>query len=310
MAFSRSAIPSTLAALACLAAVISVPGCSVRKLAVNKLGDALAEAGSSYASDDDPELVRDALPFGLKTIESLLAESPKHRGLLLAAASGFTQYAYAFVLQDADEAEDRDLEVAKATRLRARKLFVRGRDYGLRGLDAAHPGLAGSLKADPVAAVRGAGRADVPLLYWTAAAWGAAISNGKDDLDLVADLPIVEALLRRALELDSAWDTGSLHELMIPLEGGRSEAAGGSVTRARAHFEIAVEMAHGGRASPFVSLAEIASVQSQDRKEFESLLNRALAVDPDARPGWRLANLVAQRRARWLLGRTELLFAE
>ena len=38
-----------------------------------------------------------ALPFALKTIEALLAEAPEDRNLLLAACSGFTQYAYAFV---------------------------------------------------------------------------------------------------------------------------------------------------------------------------------------------------------------------
>src|SRR5262245_35221422 len=104
----RFAIPALATALL----LAGGTGCSVKKLAVNKLGDALAEAGTTYASDDDPELVRQALPFGLKTIESLLSESPRHRGLLLAAASGFVQYAYAFVQQDADEAEDVDLAVA------------------------------------------------------------------------------------------------------------------------------------------------------------------------------------------------------
>ena len=67
-------------------------GCSVRRYAINKLGDALADTGTTFASDDDPELIRGALPFSLKLIESLLAESPRHQGLLLAAASGFTQY--------------------------------------------------------------------------------------------------------------------------------------------------------------------------------------------------------------------------
>ena len=46
----------------------------------------------------------------------------------------------------------------------------------------------------------------------------------------------------------------------------------------------------------------------QNRAEFDALLARALAVDVDRRPEWRLANLVAQRRARWLLSRTEALF--
>lgn len=79
-------------------------GCSVRSMAVNKLGDALSGGGTAFATDNDPELVKAATPFSLKLMESLLSESPDHRGLLLAAASGFTQYAYAFVQQDADEA--------------------------------------------------------------------------------------------------------------------------------------------------------------------------------------------------------------
>jgi predicted anti-sigma-YlaC factor YlaD len=57
-------------------------------------------------------------------------------------------------------------------------------------------------------------------------------------------------------------------------------------------------------------LAETVSVQKQDRAEFQSLLNRALAVDPDARPEWRLENILMQRRARWLLAQVDELFAE
>jgi hypothetical protein len=79
-----------------LTVLLGLSGCSVRKIAIKKLGDALAESGATFASDNDPELVRQALPFSLKLIESLLAESPDHRGLLFAASSYFTQYAYAF----------------------------------------------------------------------------------------------------------------------------------------------------------------------------------------------------------------------
>ena len=40
------------------------------------------------------------------------------------------------------------------------------------------------------------------------------------------------------------------------------------------------------------------------------LLEKALAIDPDARPDERLANLIAQRRARWLLSHTDELFVD
>ena len=53
--------------------------------------DAVAQSGGTYGSDDDPELVRDAVPFGLKTMEGLLVEHPEHKGLLTALASGFNR---------------------------------------------------------------------------------------------------------------------------------------------------------------------------------------------------------------------------
>jgi len=90
-----------------VAAAIAIQGCSLRQVAVNSIGDALAGGGDVYAADDDIELVGAATPFGLKTIESLLAASPEHRGMLLAAARGFTQYAYVYVQLPAEEAEER-----------------------------------------------------------------------------------------------------------------------------------------------------------------------------------------------------------
>ena len=90
-------------------ALLAASGCSIRHFAVNQLGDALAGGGGTFASDNDPELVKAAVPFSLKLMESLINESPKHPKLLLAASSGFTQYAYAFVQEEADELEDTDL---------------------------------------------------------------------------------------------------------------------------------------------------------------------------------------------------------
>ena len=93
-----------------LLTIAATSGCSVRKFAINKIGDALAQGGSTYESDDDLELVQGALPFGLKLVETMLEESPKHRGLLFAAAQGFTSYAYLAVQQDMERAKGKDYE--------------------------------------------------------------------------------------------------------------------------------------------------------------------------------------------------------
>src|SRR5512139_2403487 len=99
-----------LAVLVCLLGLSST-ACS---LVINKVGDALASGNSVYATDDDPDLVWEAVPFGLKTIEGLLAKSPRNKNLLLAASSGFTQYAYGHLQQDADFIEATDLTAATA----------------------------------------------------------------------------------------------------------------------------------------------------------------------------------------------------
>ena len=289
--------------------LLLLSGCTTLKhAAVNKLGDALAGGGTAFASDDDPELIRAAAPFSLKMMESLLAETPRHRGLLLAAASGFTQYGYAFVQQDADELEATDVAAANAARDRARRLFLRARDYGLRGLAVTHANFSAALRADPRATLRACETADVPLLYWTAASWAAAIAIKKDRPDLIAELPQVEALLDRALALDETFDRGAIHSLLISYEMARAGAPGDPAARSARHFERAVALGGGHAAAPFVALAEAVCVQKQDRARFESLLREALALDADTQPASRLVNLIMQRRARWLLGRIDELF--
>ena len=284
-------------------------GCvSVKKAALNQVANALAGSGTAFASDSDPELIKQAVPFSLKLMESVVAENPRHSGLLTALCSGFTQYGYAFVQEEADEIESRDYTRADAQRVRARKLFLRARGYGLAGLELAHDGFTRALAANPRGAVRVAKKNDVPLLYWTAAAWGAAISLGKNDPALLAEIPEMEALIDRALELDETWDEGSLHEFLITYEMTRQGTAGDAAERAAFHFDRARELSHGFRASVYVAYAEAVCVEKQQSVKFEQLLQQALAIDPDAHPVLRLSNLVMQQRARWLLGRKSDLF--
>jgi len=289
--------------------VLSLGGCSIRKTAVNKIGDALANTGSNFAADDDPELVGQAIPFGLKTMEGLLEESPKHAGLLLAATSGFVQYAYGWVQLEADIVEAKDLARATELRGRAQKLYLRAREYGLRGLELDSPGLRTALQRDAKAALAGTKRKHVPLLYWTAVAWAGAIALKVNDSELSADQGVVEALARRALELDEGWDLGSIHEFFISWEAARS-SIGGSLERAREHFDRALAISQGRRAFPYLSFAESVSVVRQDRAQFREMLDKALAVDVSRKDAQRLANLLAQKRARFQLGRVDDLFVE
>jgi predicted anti-sigma-YlaC factor YlaD len=284
-------------------------GCSVRNYALGQLGDALAASRTTFGSDEDPELIRAAAPFSLKLMESVLAGLPEHAGLLAAAASGFTQYAYAFVQQEADEREAEDVAAARALRARARALYLRGRDYGLRALEVRHAGFAAQIAGEPHRALSRLEPADTGCVYWTTVAWAAAIALSKDSAQALADLRTVDAMVARLAALDPDLEDGALHAFLITYETGKPGARDAEA-RARKHFEHAVRLSSARRAGPYVALAESVSVAAQDKREFAALLGRALAIDVAARPEWRLENTVMQRRARWLLARTEQLFLE
>ncbi|HWE24509.1 MAG TPA: TRAP transporter TatT component family protein, partial [Myxococcales bacterium] len=241
--------------------------CSPKSYALRQVADAMSSSGqnSVFARDDDPELVRDAVPFALKTMESLADRLPDHLPLRLALARGYTQYGYAFVQEDADESTDAD--VAKALRERAARLYLRAREYGLEGMKIARGVTAEELRGKEqarAAALAKLSRDDVPLLYWTMAAWAAAISQRKTDLALVGDVPAVAAMLDRALALDEAYDLGTLHEFAIAFDPARPE--GTTAAKQRAHFERARELQKGKKISALVTYAESVAGPAQDRK--------------------------------------------
>ena len=298
-----------LAGLFAWALVLSAfSGCSVKRYAVNRLGDALAAGGSSFSQDDDPDLIRDAAPFSLKTMEALLAESPKHVGLRIAAASGFTQYAFAFVQFSAEERESTDSTTSEQLRQRARRLYLRARHHALQGLDARHPGFERTLRENASKAGQLLEKKDVALAYWLGASWAAAISQGKDQPELVGELPLVQAVMDRTLQLDENWNYGSLHTFFIAYEPMRPGSAKSAPARSEEHFQKAIALTGHQSVGPYVSLAESICIPSQDHARFESLLQSALKIDPDARPEFRLENLIMQRRARWLMTRVDELF--
>ena len=231
-------------------------------LVINKGSKVLVSGNSVYATDDDPDLVWEAMPFGLKTIEKIGEQASRKANACWPPRAGSPSTATAIFSRMRTFVEANDLAAATALRTRARKMYRRALDYGLRGIEVDIPNFRAQLQKDPQAAVNKLRKTHVPLLYWTANAWGAAISISKDDPELTADQNLVESLMRRALALDEAWEHGSIHDFFISYEGGRA-SIGGSLTKAREHFERAMQLSQGTRVAPLVIYAETVSVSTQ-----------------------------------------------
>ncbi len=297
--------------MVCLSALLTA---SCTSLAVNALSGVLAGSGSGgnvFTSDDDPELVGDALPFALKTYEALLAADPKNAALALATGSVFVSYAFAYVQVPADELPPDAVDQQIAMHARAKKLFLRAREYVLRGLEIRRPGFRAALDGKgAVEALRLTRREDVDYLYWAGAAWLAAFSADPFDFSITVTVPRAVALLEQVEAWDDGYGRGAVHELFISFHGSAPPDLGGSEEKARQDFTRAVELSQGLSAGPYVALASSVSVKDQNEAEYRDLLTRALDVDPDAVPGQRLTNIINQRRARWMLDHADRFFLE
>lgn len=293
------------------AAVVMTAGCALDQLAVGAIADALGGEGISdvFTAENDPELVGDALPFALKLYDILIAQAPDNVGLKLAAGSGYVTYANAFLQSPADILPVEEYDRRVSLLARAKNLYLRGRDYIIEALNARYPGFAAAAENTDISEYLPEMTAeDVPYLYWAAAGWMGAFSINAFDFELSLTVGTARDMLLRAIELDPDFSDGAVHEVLISYFASVPEGLGGDVDRARFHFERAVDISGGRLAGPYVAYASSISIPNQDLEQFRRLLETALAIDPDALPSSRLANILSQRRARWYLDNVENFF--
>ena len=284
--------------------------CSIEKLVVNKLSElAGSEAATVFTGDEDPELVGDAFPVILKMYELLLQMAPESRELLLTTGQSFAMYAYAFVQLPAEMLPDEEFEEALKMTQRAKKLYIRGRNYILKALELKYPEFSDYITSeDWENTVELIGIEDVPYIYWAGMAWMGAFTADPWDAQLNATKRRAVALVNKVLELDETYDNGGVHSFFLAYYGALPEAMGGNEEKARYHFNKALEYTNNQSAGPYVALASTVCINNQNVDEFRKLLNTALEIDPDEVPETRLLNILAQRKAQWFLDHIDYFF--
>lgn len=272
-------------------------------MVIGGIADELAAQGQ--ASENDLELAREASAFYLKLSESVLRSDPGHRALAESVASGFTQYAYAFVAFEADRVEAKDAKAAERLRHRAALLYRRAHRHAMAALEREIPGFARGLNQSSAGDQPVLAPPQVGLAYWAAASWGGWISLSKDDPDVVADLPQAVRLAHLAWQADPEWGQGALTGLLATFEASRP---GGNPSQALAWFDQAIAQGGGNNAGALVGKAEGYALPAGDRALFESLLRQAVAIKDAPDSQQTLQNEVMRRRAAWLLEQAPDLF--
>jgi predicted anti-sigma-YlaC factor YlaD len=293
--------------------MILFSACSIKKLAMNQVANALTDQTSStvFSGDNDPELIGDALPFAIKLYESLMTANPGHQGLKLKTGSLYIMYANAFLQTPALMLPENEFKIQEFNYKRAKNLYLRGRDIVLAALEHKYPGFRQNLQKKLFTqALSVTNKKDVPLLYWAGAGWLGAYAIDPFDMDLGMTMPAAAALMNRVLELEENYASGAIHEFFVLYYGSLPDYMGGNLQKARDHFAKAIAISAGKSSTPYIALATTVAVKEQNISEFQSLLKQALAIDPDIDPENRLLNILNHRKALWLIEHADDLFLE
>jgi hypothetical protein len=250
---------------------------------------------AAILDQDDPGIVRDGAPAYLLMLDGLIAGDPQNAELLLAGARLYGAYASSFAGDDAE---------------RGKRLSGRARGYGQRALCLQRAVLCQALdKPFPElrAALAAVGPADLPTVYGYATAWATWIQAHASDWGAVADLPKLEAMLTRVVEIDDAHAGGAAHLYLGVLQTQRPASLGGQPEQGRAHFERAIELSGGRDLMAKVMYARYYARLVFDRPLHDRLLAEVVEADPRV-PGLTLSNTLAKQEAQKLLGDADEYF--
>lgn len=246
----------------------------------------------SFLEQRDPELAEQGVPAFLLALDGLIRHSPENRNFLLAGAQAYSAYASAFV-------SDRNPE-------RNRILAEKAKTYALRALSLQNRKFA-QVRESPYGefetCLPSFRRKDVPFLFQAAASWAGWIQANASSTDALADLPKVESLIRKVLELDETYSYGAAHAFLGALLTVRPPALGGRPEEARSHFERALELGQGKFLPSYVLYAKQYALLVYDKDLFSRLLETVLRSPADSVPELTLMNLLAQRQAEALAAR-------
>ena len=280
-----------------LTAMIVLPaGCGVQhKMTVVSAAALVEDVAKASYKQSDLRLVREGMPAYLMLMDGMVEGWPDNEPLLLAAAQAYASYASAFV--GADDPVFRDT------------LLSRAKTYALRALE--QRGIAAPLTSpfdDFERQVGQATRSDLPYVFWAGSCWASWIGIHQNSIEALAELPRIEALMRKALALDERYYYAGPHLFMGIWYASRPAVAGGSLELAQQHFSKAIEFSQGQFLMTLVYYADYYARKTLDRELFTATLQKVIETPAGTVPELTLLNTVAHQKAAQMLGRVDEFF--
>jgi len=266
-----------------------------KKLTVGATATLLDEVAKASYRQSDLRILREGMPAYLMLIDGMVQTVPDNEQLLIAAAQSYSSFASLFV-------EDQDKEYANL-------LYEKGRQYALRSLEMR--GFKEPLQRpfdDFKQGLKHLKKKEVPYLFWAATCWANWIRLNLDSMEAMSELPRVEWMMKRALELDERYYYGGPHLFMGIWYASRPKIAGGDLKKAQEHFLKALDLGQGKFLMADIYYANYYARKMMDKNLFTSILQKVLETPANTSPDLVLVNTVAKKQAKELLSHVEEYF--
>ncbi len=265
--------------------IINLSGCaSIISSATQKMADNLSLA---MLNQNDLDIVKAGSPAYLIMIDSLIEGDPDNVSLLISGSKLYGSYTSAFV-----EDEERSKRLAEKSLSFAHRALCIDLKTLCQKLDS---------KLDEIQPVLNKVKLkQQPLLLAYASAWAGWIQVNTDDWNAIAQIPKLTAMLKRSVELDENYDSGSAYLYLGVLASQIPPSLGGKPEQGRAYFEKALTLSEGKNLMVNVLFAEHYTRLVFDQDLHDQLLKTVLTAN-QAEPGYTLINTLAKKRASELL---------
>jgi len=270
--------------------------CSLEKFVIRQTGTLLDYGVIALYEETDLVLAEQALGSNIKLLEGMIKGDPENRHLLMLTSQAIAGYVLGFVEDESPE--------------RAKPLYLRARDYTARVLAQNDFNLTEDniLLDEYIQKVSLIEEDDLDALFWAAFSWAGWINLSLDNPQAFVDLPKVEVLMNRVLEIDSTYYHGAGLLFFGSVWGTKPKMMGGDPEKAKQYFDKNLEVTNGNFLLSYVYYAKYYAAKTLDEELFKNYLNIVKETPEDVLPGEQFLNAIAKKKADFLLSRTEDIF--
>jgi hypothetical protein len=270
--------------------------CSLNKFIIRKTATILDYGVLALYEESDLVIAEQALASDIKLIEGMIKGDPENKHLLLLASQALSGYTLGFV-------EDQSPE-------RAKSLYLRARDYGIKILRKDKKFVEGENSSldDFKSAVNSISREKLDALFWSAFAWAGWINLSLNDPRAFMDLPKVEIMMQRVLDLDETYFHGAVYLFFGSIWGIKPVMIGGNPEIAKEYFEKNITITQGKFLLTYIYYIKYYAVRTLNEELFGELIDHIIKTPADIFPEFQLLNKIAKKKAEYLVNKREEFF--